>query len=103
MDLRRKQALCIALLLLDEEEDVVKKKRTRRSIWVKPWFQRNAELGIYNNLSQELCKEKSLTDYIRMDKMHIDYLAESLLPYLIKQDTILRESIKRSKQCCLLL
>ena len=99
MDLKRKQALCIALLLLDEEEEVVKQKRARQSIWVKSWLQRRAELGIYNNLFEELLKAKSLRDYIRMDKMHIDYLVKRLLPYLIKQDTIMRESIKSSKQC----
>ena len=99
MDLKGKQALCIALFLLDEEEEVVKKKRARRRIWVKSWLQRRAELGIYNNLFEELLKAKSLRDYIRMDKMHIDYLVERLLPYLIKQDTTMRESIKSSKQC----
>ena len=99
MDLKRKQALCIALLLLDEEEEVVKQKRARQSIWVKSWLQKRAELGIYNNLFEELLKAKSLRDYIRMDKMQIDYLVERLLPYLIKQDTIMRESIKSSKQC----
>ena len=50
MGLKRKQALCIALLLLDEEEEVVKKKKARRSIWVKQWLQRKTELGIDNNL-----------------------------------------------------
>ena len=99
MDLKRKESLCIALLLLDEEEEVVKKKQATQSIWVKPWLQRRAALEIYNNLFQELLKAKSLRDYIRMDKMHIDYLVERLLPYLIKQDTIMRESIKSSKQC----
>ena len=38
-----------------------------------------------------------------MDKMHFDYLVERLYPYLIKQDTIMRESIKPSEQYCLFL
>ena len=50
MDLKRKQALCIALLLLDDEEEVAKKKRARKSSWVKPWLQRRAAVGIYSNL-----------------------------------------------------
>ena len=41
--------------------------------------------------------------YIRMHKVHFDYLVERLYPYLIKQYTIMRESIKPSEQCCLFL
>ena len=70
---------------------------------MKPWLQRRAEPGIYSNLFQELLEAKSLKDYIRMDKMHFDYLVERLYPYLIKQDTITRESIKPSEQCYLFL
>ena len=70
---------------------------------MKPCLQRRAEPGIYSNLFQELLEAKSLKDYIRMDKMHFDYLVERLYPYLIKQDTITRESIKPSEQCCLFL
>ena len=103
MDLKRKQALRIALLLIDDEGEVAKKKRATRSIWVKPRLQRRAELGIYSNLFQELLKAKSLRDYTRMDKMHFDYLVERLYPYLIKQNTIIRESIKPSEQWCLFL
>ena len=62
MDLKGKQALCIALLLLNDEEEVAKKKRARRSVWVKTWLQRRAELGIYSNLFQELLEAKSLRD-----------------------------------------
>ena len=35
--------------------------------------------------------------------MYFDYLVERLYPYLIKQDTIMRESIKPSEQYCLFL
>ena len=84
LDLKKKQALCIALLLLNDEEKVAKKKRARRIIWMKPWLQRRAEPGIYSNLLQELIKAKSPRDYIRMDKMHVYYLVERLYPYLIK-------------------
>ena len=94
MHIKRK-ALCIALLLLYDQEEVAKKKRVKRGIWVK--LQRKAELGIYNNLFHKLLKAKSLRDYIRMDKMFFDYLVERLYPYLIKQDTIMRESIKHKK------
>ena len=38
-----------------------------------------------------------------MDKLHFEYLAERLYPYLIKEDTIMRESIKPKEQVCLFL
>ena len=103
MTLRRRQALCTALLLLDEEEEIARRNRAKRSIWVKPWLQRRAELGVYNNLFQELIERNSLKDYIRMDRMHFYYLVERLYPYLLKDDTILRESIKPAAQVCVFL
>ena len=93
MTLRRRQGLCTALLLLDEEEEIARRNRAKRNIWVKPWLQRRAELGVYLNLFQELIETNSLKDYIRMDRMHFDYLVERLYPYLLKDDTILRERL----------
>ena len=103
MTLRRRQALCTALLLLDEEEEIARRNRLKRSICVKPWLQGRAELGVYNNLFQELIESNSLKDYIRMNRMHFDYLVERLYPYLLKDDTILRESIKPAEQVCVFL
>ena len=103
MTLRRRQALCTALLLLDEEKEIARRNRAKRSIWIKPWLQRRAERGVYNNLFQELIETNSLKGYIRMDRMHFDYLVERLYPYLLKDDTILRESIKPAEQVCVFL
>ena len=38
-----------------------------------------------------------------MDRMPLDYLVERLHPYHVKQDTIMREIVKPSEQCCLFL
>ena len=103
MTLRRRQAFCTALLLLDEEEEIARRNQAKRSILVKLWLQRRAKLGVYNNLFQELIETNSLKDYIRMDRMHLDYLVERLYPYLLKDDTILRESIKPAEQVCVFL
>ena len=35
--------------------------------------------------------------------MPLDYLVERLHPYHVKQDTIMREIVKPSEQCCLFL
>ena len=61
---------------------------------VKPLLEKHDELGAYNNLFQELCETGSLKEYIRMDQMHFDYLVERLYPHLLKEDTVMRESIK---------
>ena len=98
MTLRPRQALCTALLLLDEEEEVARNNRAPRSNWVKPWLERHDELGVYNNLFQELYETNSLKEYIRMDRMYFDYLVERLYPYLLKEDTVMRESIKAAEQ-----
>ena len=103
MELRRKQPLCVSLLLHEDEEEIAKKKRAKRTVSLKPWPQKKVEQGIYSNLFQKLLDSKLLRDYIRIDIMQFDYLAERLYPYFIKQDTIMRESVKQSEQCCLFL
>ena len=45
----------------------------------------------------------SFRDYVRMDRLHFDYLVEKLYPYLVKEDTVMRESIKPAEQCCIFL
>ena len=68
--------------------------------------QQNLSVAPYMLNFSSTCRKMmwwSLRDCIRMDKMHFDYLVERLYPYPIKQDTIVRESIKSSEQCCLFL
>ena len=45
----------------------------------------------------------ALKDYIRIDQMHFNFLADRLYPYLLKQDTTMRASIKPDEQLCLFL
>lgn len=80
-----------------------KKKQAKRSVWVKPLLEKRTELGVFNNLFQELLETDALKDYIRMDQMHFNFLAERLYPYLLKEDTTMRESIKPDEQLCLFL
>ena len=67
MILRRRQALCSALLLLDEEEKIARNNRAVRSNWAKRLLERHDGLGVYNNLFQELYETISLKEYIKMD------------------------------------
>ena len=52
---------------------------------------------------QELPEADELKDYLRMEQMHFNFLAERLYPYLLKQDTTMRASIKPDEQLCLFL
>ena len=106
MTLKRTHAMaCIAILLDDDSEQENVPPRKKRLIWVKPWLRKRVEQGIFNNLFQELLvgDSTSFRDYIRMDRLHFDYLVERLYPYLVKEDTVMRESIKPAEQCCIFL
>ena len=87
MTLKRTQAIaCIALLLDDDSEQENVPPRKKKLIWVKPWLRKRVEQGIFNNLFQELLvgDSTSFRDYIRMDRLHFDY-------------------IKPAEQCCIFL
>ena len=106
MTLKRTQAIAfIALLLDDDSEQENVPSRKKRLIWVKPWLRKRVEQGTFNNLFQELLvgDSTSFRDYIRMDRLHFYYLVERLYPYLVKEDKVMRESIKPAEQCCIFL
>ena len=46
---------------------------------------------------------KSFKEFIRMDRLHFQFLVERLYPRLIKRDTVMRKSIKPDEQYCLFL
>ena len=104
MTLTRVQTIACISLHLDEDycKDFCPSKR---SVWVKSWLEKRAEQGAYHNLFQELLlgDAKSFKEFIRMDRLHFQFLVEGLYPRLIKQDTVMRKSIKPDEQCCLFL
>ena len=72
-------------LLLDED-DCKDFRPSKRSVWVKSWLEKRAEQGAYHNLFQELLLDdaKSFKEFIRMDRLHFQFLVERLYPRLIK-------------------
>ena len=58
-----------------------------------------------HNLFQELLFDdaKSFKEFIRMDRLHFQFLVERLYPRLIKRVTVMRKSIKPDEQFCLFL
>ena len=104
MALTRAQAIaCISLLL---GEDHCKDFRpSKRSVWVQSWLEKRAEQDAYHNLFQELLLDdaKFFKEFIRLDRLHFQFLVERLYPRLIKRDTVMRKSIKPDEQCSLFL
>ena len=100
---RARTIACISLLL--DEDDCKDFRPSKRSAWVKSWLEKRAEQGAYHNLFQELLLDiaKSFKEFIRMDRLHFQFLVERLYPRLIKRDTVMRKSIKPDEQCCLFL
>ena len=85
MTLTRAQTIALISLLLYEDncKDICPSKR---SAWVKSWLEKRAEQGAYHNLFQELLLDdaKSFKEFIRMDRLHFQFLVERLYPRLIK-------------------
>ena len=104
MTLTRAQTIACPSLLLDED-DCKDFCPSKRSVLVKSWLEKRAEQGTYHNLFQELLLDdgKSFKEFIRMNRLHFQFLVERLYSRLIKQDTVMRKSIKPDEQCCLFL
>ena len=85
MTLTRAQTIACIYLLLDED-DCKDFRPSKRSVWVKSWLEKRAEQGAYHNLFQELLLDdaKSFKEFIRMDRLHFQFLVEKLYPRLIK-------------------
>ena len=49
---------CVAGVLVTssviKKKKSLRNKRKQRTVWVKPWFNRRNELGVYNTLLREL-------------------------------------------------
>ena len=55
--------------------------------------EKKTEQGAYHNLFQELLlgDAKSFKEFIRMDRLHFQFLVERLYPRLIKRDKVYHE------------
>ena len=97
------QTIASISLVLDEDDcKDFRPGRRERSVWVKSWLEKRK---VHINLFQELLLNdvKSFKEFIRMDRLHFQFLVERLYPRLIKRDTVMRKSIKPNEQYCLFL
>ena len=65
-----------------------------RRMWSRAWLQRKTR-SCYNTLLQELRAEDidEYKNYMRMSKEIFNMLLEKIRPYIVKQDTNMRQSI----------
>jgi hypothetical protein len=71
-------------------------ERKRRQFWVRPWIERRAFYGNYENLIQELERESrgDFTNYMRMEPNMFHELLLRVAPRLTKRDTNYRRSLE---------
>ena len=67
-----------------------------RNIWVRDWFARGPQLGLYDRLMVELRNEdpRAFTRFMRMPPAMYDEIVQRLTPALIKQTTNWRADLK---------
>ena len=72
-----------------------KKKRKKRSVWVKPWLKRREERGVFNTLLQEFRLEEGMEykKFLRMSPETFDELLGLIEDAILKQNTVMRDSI----------
>lgn len=89
MDLNKKKA-CVVIIIACALKTRVKRKR-----WVKPWLLKRNIYTHLNLLDEIHCteEEEDYANYYRMKEACFDHLLELVTPYLLKQDTCMRESI----------
>ena len=85
----KKIALCSMIIAVLCEDKV------KRREWCKEWFHKRSERGNHATILHELLNgyESDFTNYMRMDPNTFYDLLEKVKPFIIKQDTIMRDSI----------
>ena len=85
-------ALAIVTDICCEDEEKV--KRRKRKMWMRKWFENR---DVYSNakLLKELKENHSddFKNYMRMDDETFHHLLQQVKPYIIKQDTLMRDAI----------
>ncbi|CAH1987622.1 unnamed protein product [Acanthoscelides obtectus] len=81
------------------------KMRKKRSIWVKDWIKRRAQLGAYNQLLTELKNEdpECFKNFLRMSHDDFQYLCNKISPAIKKQDTNMRLAINVEERLAITL
>ncbi|XP_035432552.2 uncharacterized protein LOC118264220 [Spodoptera frugiperda] len=81
------------------------RRRKKRSVWVKDWIKRRAQLGAYNQLLSELKNEdpECYKNFLRMKHDDFQYLCNKISPAIKKQDTNMRLAISVEERLAITL
>ena len=73
----------------------IEKKKKKRSLWMKKWLKRRAEVGSFNQICAELRSEDqvSFSNYLRMPPYLFQHLLDLVTPVIKKSYTSMREPI----------
>jgi hypothetical protein len=97
--LRRMHALVedqvVLVALVRRRHEMQERRRRRRQFWVKPWIQRRALFGTYDQLMMELEREShgDFKGYMRMEPVMFHELVDRLTPRIQKRKTNCRSPL----------
>ncbi|KAG5895690.1 hypothetical protein JTB14_027013 [Gonioctena quinquepunctata] len=89
---KRRDVALMGLCMLEIVER--NKKETRRTKWAEQWVQdrnKNGQMALLKELRQN--DRKDFKNYLRMSTSHFDELLGLISPYIVKQDTVMRNAI----------
>lgn len=95
-------AILASYVFDDDEEELTRKKR---KVWRKNWVERREREGFCAKLYRELREEEPelLHNFLRMTADQFDHLLALDSPLIVKQDTVMRDSISASDRVILTL
>ena len=84
---------------------LLKRRNQTKRIWTRSWIKLRQKNGVYFQLLLELENEdnKSLKNFLRMDKSAFDNLVERIHPFVYKQNTWFRNAISVEERLALTL
>ena len=77
----------------------------KRRKWVKDWIGERQQLGVFNNLVQELANEdkEAYHQYFRLDEERFNIILNYIKPAIKKQDKNMRKSIQPGERLAITL
>ena len=101
-DLDDEEILLFLLLMRRRQRRL---RASHRISWTKRWILRRKQLGAYENLVRELNAEdpQKFRQYHRLDRQSFEDILQIISPYIYKQETRMRSSIKARERLAVTL
>ena len=87
-------AISLCLIIIASAALRIRRDRRRPRRWVRAWIHMRRQFGAHHALMKELEDQQSFRNFIRIDKQDFDELLKKVTPFIQRQDTNMRESIK---------